>query len=99
MGIVEVGMKVLAIGAAGKMGKAVAAYFAHEPGVEKLGLLDSQASALEAMAKATGADILQLHALDIEDTDELSGHAAVRRDRRHAAEPQTELQGDGGGHR
>ena len=65
-------MKVLAIGAAGKMGKAVAAYFAHEPGVEKLGLLDAQAEALEAMAKANGADILQLHPLDIEDTEELT---------------------------
>ena len=66
-------MKILAIGAAGKMGKAVAAYFAHEPGVETLGLLDAQAGTLEPMAKADKAGrILQLHPIDIEDTDELT---------------------------
>src|SRR4030042_1546227 len=65
-------MKVLAIGAAGKMGKAVAAYCLHDPTVRALGLLDMQSGALEALAKSSGSDLLQLHATDIEDTAELT---------------------------
>ena len=44
-------MKVLAIGAAGKMGKAVVSYFANDPDLETVGLLDTQESALVSLAK------------------------------------------------
>ncbi len=64
-------MKILAIGAAGKMGKAVAAYFAHEPGMQTLGLLDAQVGTLEPLAKADKAGRIRLHQIDIQDTDEL----------------------------
>jgi saccharopine dehydrogenase-like NADP-dependent oxidoreductase len=40
--------------------------------VRALGLLDMQAGALEALAKSSGSDLLQLHATDIEDTVELT---------------------------
>ena len=65
-------MRILAIGAAGKMGRAVAAYFAHDPGVEMLGLLDAQPTVLESMAKSDGGERMQIHPIDIEDAPELT---------------------------
>lgn len=64
-------MKVLVIGAAGKMGRGVVSYFAHDPETEVLGLLDAQANALNAMVQGDATGRLQLHAIDIEDTVEL----------------------------
>ena len=65
------GNEILAIGAAGKMGKAVAAYFACDPGMQALGLLDAQVGTLEPLAKADKAGRIRLHPIDIQDTDEL----------------------------
>ena len=42
-------MKVLAIGAAGKMGRAVVSYFAGDPAVETIGLLDSQETVMRSL--------------------------------------------------
>jgi saccharopine dehydrogenase-like NADP-dependent oxidoreductase len=61
----EDSMKVLAIGAAGKMGKAVVSYFANDPAVETLGLLDTQESALQSLVKGDNPGKFKLHALDI----------------------------------
>ncbi len=64
-------MKVLVVGAAGKMGKAVAAWFRGDPDTETLGLLDSKVDALQAVAKGDGAARLQTHPIDIGNTAEL----------------------------
>jgi saccharopine dehydrogenase-like NADP-dependent oxidoreductase len=64
-------MKVLVIGAAGKMGKAVVAYFADDPAVETLGLLDAQEAVLQPFLKGKGSQKLKLHAVDVLNTDEL----------------------------
>jgi lysine 6-dehydrogenase len=67
----EDSMKVLAIGAAGKMGKAVVSYFANDPATETLGLLDTQEPALRALTKGDSTGKFKLHALDITRTDEV----------------------------
>ncbi|HLO30257.1 MAG TPA: saccharopine dehydrogenase C-terminal domain-containing protein [Anaerolineales bacterium] len=64
-------MKVLAIGAAGKMGKAVVSYFANDPAVEVLGLLDTQESALRSLTRGDESGRFRLHPLDISRIDEL----------------------------
>jgi saccharopine dehydrogenase-like NADP-dependent oxidoreductase len=64
-------MKVLAIGAAGKMGKAVVSYFANDPALEALGVLDTQESALQALVKGADAGKFRLHPLDISRIDDL----------------------------
>ncbi|MGE5465006.1 MAG: saccharopine dehydrogenase C-terminal domain-containing protein [Syntrophothermus sp.] len=58
-------MKVLAIGAAGKMGKAVVSYLASDPAVETVGLLDLQENALRSLVKGHDTGKFQCHALDI----------------------------------
>jgi lysine 6-dehydrogenase len=57
-------MKILAIGAAGKMGKAVVSYLANDPAVEIVGLLDTQESALRSLTKGDPGKF-RLHPLDI----------------------------------
>ena len=64
-------MKVLVIGAAGKMGKAVVAYLAEDPAVKTLGLLDAQEAVLQPFLKGKNPERLKLHAVDVLKTDEL----------------------------
>jgi len=64
-------MKVLVIGAAGKMGKAVVAYFANDPAVKMLGLLDAGEAVLQPLTKGLAAGKFKLHAVDVTATDEL----------------------------
>lgn len=64
-------MKILVIGAAGKMGKGVVAYFAHDPAVKTLGLLDSQEAALRSLTAGNDAGNVRLHAVDVSDMDAL----------------------------
>jgi saccharopine dehydrogenase-like NADP-dependent oxidoreductase len=64
-------MKVLAIGAAGKMGKAVVSYFANDPDLETVGLLDTQESALVSLAKGGQGGKFRIHPLDITRIDEV----------------------------
>lgn len=64
-------MKVLAIGAAGKMGKAVVSYFANDPLVEIIGLLDSQKSTLKSLTQGDNTGKFRLHPLDISRIDDL----------------------------
>jgi lysine 6-dehydrogenase len=64
-------MKVLAIGAAGKMGKAVVSYFADDPAVETLGLLDAQESVLQSLTEGNGTGKMRLHPVDVSDIDKL----------------------------
>lgn len=58
-------MKVLAIGAAGKMGKAVVSYLANDPAVETLGVVDLQESVLKSLAKGNDSGKFRFHPLDI----------------------------------
>jgi len=67
----EDNMKVLAIGAAGKMGKAVVSYFANDPAIETLGLLDAQESVLQSLTKGNGSGKIKLHLVDVNHMDEL----------------------------
>jgi saccharopine dehydrogenase-like NADP-dependent oxidoreductase len=67
----EDSMKVLAIGAAGKMGKAVVSYFANDPAVETLGLLDTQESVLRSLTKGDTSGKFKLHPVDINRVDEV----------------------------
>jgi lysine 6-dehydrogenase len=67
----EGSMKVLSIGAAGKMGKAVVAYFVHDPEAETVGLLDAQGSVLKSMVKDDSQKKLRIHSIDLEDVAEL----------------------------
>ena len=64
-------MKVLAIGAAGKMGRAVVSYFAGDPAVELLGLLDTQENVLRSLTKGEHSARFRLHPLDINCIDEV----------------------------
>lgn len=64
-------MKVLVIGAAGKMGRGVVSWFMDDPETEQLGLLDPQAAAVQALVKGKNTDKLQLHPMGVEDTPEL----------------------------
>lgn len=64
-------MKVLVIGAAGKMGKAVVAYYADDPAVETVGLLDAQEAVLQPFLKGKGAQKFKLHAVDVLNAEEL----------------------------
>ncbi len=47
-------MKILVIGAAGKMGRAVSWYLGKDPQVSKVGLLDAKENALKTMAEGSG---------------------------------------------
>ena len=58
-------MKVLAIGAAGKMGRAVVSYLANDPNVEIVGLLDTQESVLRDLTRGDPMGKFRLHPLDI----------------------------------
>jgi lysine 6-dehydrogenase len=58
-------MKILVLGAAGKMGKAVSWYLGKERQVTKVGLLDAQEKALKAIA--TDANKFNIHVASIED--------------------------------
>jgi len=58
-------MKILVLGAAGKMGRAVSWYLGKDPQVAKVGLLDAQESPLKIMAR--DADKFAIHTVSIED--------------------------------
>lgn len=62
-------MKILVLGAAGKMGKAVSWYLGRDPQVSKVGLLDANESALKAMA--TDPKKFNIHTVSIEDSAKL----------------------------
>ena len=64
-------MKILVIGAAGKMGRAVSWYLGKDPQVTKVGLLDAQETALKVMA--TEGNKFTVHAVSIEDASGLQG--------------------------
>jgi lysine 6-dehydrogenase len=62
-------MKILVLGAAGKMGRAVSWYLGKDPQISKVGLLDAHESALKPMA--TDADKFNIHTVRIEDSAKL----------------------------
>ena len=64
-------MKVLAIGAAGKMGRAVVSYFADDPAIETIGLLDTQENVLASLTRGDNTGKFRLHPLDISHIDDV----------------------------
>ena len=64
-------MKVLAIGAAGKMGRAVVSYFADDPAVETVGLLDNQEKVMRSLTKGDTTGKFRVHPLDITDIEQV----------------------------
>jgi lysine 6-dehydrogenase len=62
-------MKILVLGAAGKMGKAVAWYLGRDPQVSKVGLLDANEKSLKAIA--TDPAKFNIHTVSIEDSPKL----------------------------
>jgi saccharopine dehydrogenase-like NADP-dependent oxidoreductase len=64
-------MKVLVIGAAGKMGKAVVSYLGSDPAVDTVGLLDTREHALRALTKGEGERKFRLHPIDISLRDQV----------------------------
>jgi len=64
-------MKILSVGAAGKMGKAVVAYLANDPEVVEVGLLDFHENVLKSLMEEDKSKKLKSHLIDVEDQDEL----------------------------
>jgi saccharopine dehydrogenase-like NADP-dependent oxidoreductase len=64
-------MKILSVGAAGKMGRAVVAYLANDPEVVSVGLLDIHTNALKSLQEADPSKKLKSHFIDVEKIDEL----------------------------
>jgi lysine 6-dehydrogenase len=64
-------MKILAIGAAGKMGRAVVSYFATDPETEVLGLMDVQENILLSFLREDTTGKLKGHLIDANHIDEL----------------------------
>lgn len=62
-------MKILVLGAAGKMGRAVSWYLGKDPHISKVGLLDAHEKALKTMA--TDANKYNIHVVSIEDSAKL----------------------------
>lgn len=60
-------MKVLVVGAAGKMGRAVVAWFRGDPDTETIGLLDLKAEALDGVLREDTQGKLRAHPIDIGD--------------------------------
>jgi len=62
-------MKILVLGAAGKMGRAVSWYLGRDPLVNTVGLLDANETALKALASDPGK--FNIHTVSIEDSAKL----------------------------
>jgi saccharopine dehydrogenase-like NADP-dependent oxidoreductase len=62
-------MKILVLGAAGKIGRAVSWYLGRDPQVSKVGLLDANESALKSMA--TDPEKFNIHTVSIEDSSKV----------------------------
>lgn len=65
-------MKALVIGAAGKMGRAVAYHLAKDPEVGEIGLLDVQEEVLKSIAQGDQTGKLKAHPLDVGDRKKLA---------------------------
>jgi lysine 6-dehydrogenase len=64
-------MKILAIGAAGKMGRAVVSYFAADPETEVLGLMDVQGNILLSFLREDTTGKLKAHLIDVKHVEEM----------------------------
>src|SRR5512142_1348556 len=64
-------MKILAIGAAGKMGRAVVSYFATDPETEVLGLMDVQENVLLSFLREDTTGKLKAHLIDANRIEEM----------------------------
>jgi len=64
-------MKALVIGAAGKMGRAVAHHLTRDPEVSEIGLLDLQEEALKSIIQGDASGKLKAHPLNVDDRQKL----------------------------
>jgi lysine 6-dehydrogenase len=64
-------MKILVIGAAGKMGRAVVSYFVNDPEIEVLGLMDVQENVLLSFLREDATGKLKAHLIDAGHIDEM----------------------------
>lgn len=64
-------MKILSVGAVGKMGKAVVAHLADDPEVVGVGLLDIHENALKSLIEADTSGKFKSHLIDVENLDAL----------------------------
>jgi lysine 6-dehydrogenase len=64
-------MKILAIGAAGKMGRAVVSYFANDPETEVLGLMDVQENVILSFLREDTTGKLKGHLIDASHINEM----------------------------
>ena len=64
-------MKILSIGSAGKMGKAVVSYLAKDPEVTQVGLLDNYEAGVKALLSADTTGKLRGHPVNVDDLDKV----------------------------
>jgi lysine 6-dehydrogenase len=60
-------MKILSIGSAGKMGRAVVSYLTNDPEVAQVGLMDNHTSALKSLLGSDTTGKLRAHPVDVDD--------------------------------
>ena len=64
-------MKILSIGSAGKMGRAVVSYLAKDPDVAQVGLLDNYEAGVKALLSADTSGKLCGHPINVDDLDKV----------------------------
>ena len=66
-------MKILSIGSAGKMGKAVVSYLTKDPEVTQVGLMDNYEAGVKALLSADTTGKLRGHPINVDDLDNVKG--------------------------
>ncbi len=66
-------MKILSIGSAGKMGKAVVSYLSKDPEVTQVGLLDNFETGVKSLLEADTSGKLRAHLINVDDIDHVKG--------------------------
>lgn len=66
-------MKILSIGSAGKMGKAVVSYLSKDPEVTQVGLLDNYETGVKSLLEADTSGKLRAHLINVDDIEHVKG--------------------------
>ncbi len=66
-------MKILSIGSAGKMGKAVVSYLFKDPDVTQVGLLDNYEAGVKSLLDADTSGKLRAHLINVDDIEHVKG--------------------------
>jgi lysine 6-dehydrogenase len=64
-------MKILSIGSAGKMGKAVVSYLSKDPEVAQVGLMDNYEAGVKSLVEADTSGKLSAHPINVDDLDKV----------------------------